>query len=78
MTDPLRTRFVLICHEGELKHHEECLIQGYRTGTWWAGWPHLDAATRDQFRSKIGTVRWSQIVQRWPGLGSLPALADVA
>ena len=70
--------WLLICHEGELKHHEECLIQGYRAGTWCAGWPHLDSSTRDQFREKIATIRWGQIVQRWPGMSTLSALADVA
>lgn len=70
--------WLLLCHEGELKHHEECLIQGYRTGAWWAGWPHVDAATRDQFRGKIASIRWDRIVQRWPELRSLAALADVA
>ena len=32
---------LLICHEESLKHHERALINGYRTQTWAAGWPHV-------------------------------------
>lgn len=59
--------WLVICHEHGLKHHEEHLIHGYRHGTWSAGLPHLPVEVRGQFRSKIGTLRWSRIFDRWPG-----------
>lgn len=59
--------WLVICHEHELKHHEENLIGGYRHGTWSAGLPHLPADVRGQFCAKIGTLRWGQIFDRWPG-----------
>jgi hypothetical protein len=37
--------WLLICHEYELKHHEQELINGYRAGTWKAGLPHLSEET---------------------------------
>jgi hypothetical protein len=58
----------LICHEYALKHHEQELIDGYRAGTWKAGFPHLSTDTRSLFREKIGTVRWQTIVDSWPAL----------
>jgi hypothetical protein len=60
--------WVLICHEHELKHHEQELINGYRAGTWKAGFPHLSADTRAIFQKKIGTVTWQSIFDRWPAL----------
>jgi hypothetical protein len=70
--------WLLICYENVLKHHEECLIEGYRSGTWWGGWPHLHSSIRHQFRKKIGTVRWSKIAARWTELRDLPELSDLA
>ena len=58
----------LICHEHELKHHEQELIDGYRAGTWKAGFPHLSADTRSLFRGRIGTVKWQTIFDHWPVL----------
>lgn len=58
--------WLVICHEHRLKHHEEHLIEGYRGGTWSAGLPHLSVEVRNQFRSKIGTLRWSRIFEHWP------------
>ena len=61
----------LICHEYALKHHEQELIDGYRTGTWKAGFPHLSPDTRSLFQKKIGTVPWQTIFGRWPALGKV-------
>jgi hypothetical protein len=66
-TDAGKDWWLVICHEYGLKHHEEQLVHGYRHGTWSAGLPHLPVDVRDQFRSKIGTLRWSRIFDRWPG-----------
>jgi len=60
--------WLLICHEYDLKHHEQELIDGYRAGTWKAGFPHLPADTRVVFQQKIGTLTWPTIFRRWPGL----------
>jgi hypothetical protein len=60
--------WLLICHEHELKHHEQELIGGYRAGTWKAGFPHLSSDTRSLFRQKIGTVKWQTIFDRWPAI----------
>ena len=60
--------WLLICHEYDLKHHEQELIDGYRAGTWKAGFPHLPADTRVVFQQKIGTLTWQTIFRRWPGL----------
>jgi hypothetical protein len=59
--------WLVICHEHGLMHHEEHLVHGYRQGTWSAGLPHLPVEVREQFRSKIGTLRWSRIFDHWPG-----------
>ena len=69
---------VLICHEAALKHHERHLIDGYRNGTWSAGWPHIDEKQRREFAERIGTVRWIEIVQEWPEMRSIPELHDVS
>ncbi len=58
--------WLVICHEHDLKHHEECLIEGYRSGTWTAGLPHLPPSVREVFRTKIGTLRWPTLFSRWP------------
>ncbi len=63
--------WLVICHEHELKHHESALVDGYRTGTWNAGWPHLSTETRSLFRGKIGTLTWATIFRHWPGLPHL-------
>jgi hypothetical protein len=63
--------WLLICHEYDLKHHEQELVDGYRAGTWKAGFPHLSAETRLLFRQKIGTLRWQIISRRWPALPTL-------
>lgn len=60
--------WLLICHEHDLKHHEEHLIRGYRQGTWSAGLPHLPKRIREGFRDKIGTIRWQCIFDRWPAM----------
>jgi hypothetical protein len=60
--------WLLICHEHELKHHEEELVHGYRTGTWKAGLPHLPAHVRALFEKKIGTLTWGAVFARWPGI----------
>jgi hypothetical protein len=59
--------WLVICHEDQLKHHEEHLIDGYRRGVWSAGLPHLSEEVRMQFCTKIGTLRWSRIFDQWPG-----------
>lgn len=69
--------YVIICHEHPLKHHEAELVQGYRTGNWSAGWPHLSAEQRMAFSTKIGTLKWQQIAAEWPELRSLPELHDL-
>jgi hypothetical protein len=68
---------VVICHEFDLKYHEQLLVDGYRAGTWIGGWPHLGQAQRQEFAGRIGTVRWSAIAQNWPELRRLPALHDL-
>ena len=68
---------LLICHEHELKHHERALIAGYRTGSWSAGWPHLSDETRTHIAARIGTLRWREIVERWPAMGQQRELRDV-
>ena len=55
----------LICHENDLKHHERKLVDGYRAGTWKAGFPHLSEDVRQLFRGKIGTVTWKTILGQW-------------
>jgi hypothetical protein len=60
--------WLLICHEYDLKHHEQELIDGYRAGTWKAGFPHLSEDTRLLFRQKIGTLRWRIVSRHWPAL----------
>jgi hypothetical protein len=67
--------WLLICYERELKHHEECLIEGYRNGTWWAGLPHVAPSIRQEFRNKVGTIRWQHIADQWPNMKATPELA---
>jgi len=62
--------WLLICHEYDLKHHEQELISGYRAGTWKAGFPHLPMDVRTIFQRKIGTVRWSTIFDHWHDLAA--------
>jgi hypothetical protein len=71
-TEAKKDFWLLICHENELKHHEQELIDGYRAGTWKAGFPHLAAKTRSLFQQKIGTVTWQLILRRWPELAEVP------
>ncbi len=66
--DTKKDFWLLICHEHDLKHHEQELVDGYRAGTWKAGIPHLSADTRLLFQKKIGTVKWQSIFRRWPAL----------
>jgi hypothetical protein len=68
---------LLICHEHELKHHERALLDGYRSGSWSAGWPHLPEETRRRLAARIGTLRWREIVERWPSVAEQPELRDV-
>lgn len=63
--------WLLICHEYTLKHHEQELIDGYRAGTWKAGFPHLSPDTRSLFQKKIGTMTWQTIFGRWPALSEV-------
>jgi hypothetical protein len=60
--------YMVICHEAALKHHEAALVDGYRSGTWSAGLPHVTEATRHEFQSRIGTLTWSKIIEHWPAL----------
>ena len=70
-TEANKDFWLLICHEYDLKHHEQELIDGYRAGTWKAGFPHLATKTRALFQQKIGTVTWQLILRRWPGLADV-------
>jgi hypothetical protein len=69
---------LIIAYEEELRHHEVALINAYRNGTWSAGWPHLDEHQRQEFATRIGTIRWCQIAEEWPEIRELPALMDLA
>jgi hypothetical protein len=69
---------LIICHEHQLKHHEICLVEGYQTGTWAAGWPHIAEDQRREFATRIGTVTWGAIAREWPSLRTLPELRDLA
>jgi len=62
--------WLLVCHEHDLKHHEQELISGYRAGTWRAGFPHLSADVRAIFQRKIGTVRWNTVFDHWRELAT--------
>lgn len=63
---------VVICHEFPLKHHETALLEGYRAGTWSAGWPHISANQRQEFGKRIGTLTWGEIAREWPDMPKLP------
>ncbi len=69
---------LLICHEHRLKHHEGCLLEGYRQATWSAGWPHVPEKQRREFAARIGTLTWQEIAQEWPALRTLPELNDLS
>jgi hypothetical protein len=47
---------VFVCHEYPLKHHERSLLDGYRRGSWSAGWPHIPEEQRCEFSKRIGTL----------------------
>lgn len=68
---------LIICHERELKCHEELLIRGYRNGTWQGGWPHLDEAVRRQMADRIGLVTWHALSTEWKGIGELWELQNL-
>lgn len=68
---------VILCIESELKDHEQLLVDGYRSGSWTGGVPHLDADVRAEFRSRIGIVRWWQILSAWPPLQEISELREV-
>jgi hypothetical protein len=68
---------LLIIHEHRLRHHEIALIDGYRAGTWSAGWPHISEDRRREFAKRIGTVTWAEIAREWPQLRTLPQLHDL-
>jgi len=68
---------VLICHEHALKHHETQLLDGYRGGTWSAGWPHISVDQRREFSTRIGTITWSKIAEQWSDLHELTELHDL-
>lgn len=67
-TEKKKDYCLLICHEHPLKHHEQALVNGYRTRTWTAGWPHLTEPQRADFSRRIGTVTWQAIAEKWPQL----------
>jgi len=69
---------LVICHEYPLKHHEQLLVDGYRSGTWSGGWPHLQTGLRQELGVRIGTLTWSGIATWWPPMRDLPQLADLA
>ena len=67
----LRKRsLVIVCHEHPLKYHEQALLDGYRAGTWSAGWPHLDEALRRRLGAAMGTVTWKRLTAAWPPLAA--------
>jgi hypothetical protein len=68
---------MLICHEHPLKHHEVSLLEGYRAGTWSAGWPHICPSQRRELSKRIGTVKWTEIAGEWPALRELEGLRDI-
>jgi hypothetical protein len=61
---------MLICYEDTLKHHEISLVEGYRSGTWTAGWPHISAQQRREFSTRIGTITWREMADAWPALNA--------
>lgn len=69
---------LLLCHEHPLKHHEESLVAGYRSGKWTGGWPHLGPQQHQEFSGRIGTVTWARIAAAWPGMREVGALSDIA
>jgi hypothetical protein len=69
---------LLICHEHQLKHHERLLLEGYRSGTWSAGWPHIPEGQRREFSTRIGTLKWAEIVREWPAMRQRPELHDLS
>jgi hypothetical protein len=68
---------MIICHEYPLKHHEQSLLEGYRSGTWSAGWPHISEDQRHEFSVRIGTLTWDAIVHTWPEMRKIPQLRDL-
>jgi hypothetical protein len=75
--DTGRDYCLIIAYEEQLKHHEQALVNGYRTGTWSAGWPHLAENQRHEFGQRIGTIRWREIADEWRETRKLPALVDL-
>jgi hypothetical protein len=69
--DTGRDYCLIIAYEEQLKHHEQALIEGYRSGTWSAGWPHLEASERRELGERIGTIRWREIANEWPEIRKL-------
>ena len=67
---------VLLCHESDLSDSEQLLVNGYRSGELVGGLPHLDDTVRADFRARIGTVTWREIIDTWPALRADPLLAD--
>jgi hypothetical protein len=63
--------YLIVCHEHQLKHHEELLLQGYRSGTWAAGWPHLTPRERRMLGGRIGTLTWRSFAEQWPAIGEV-------
>jgi hypothetical protein len=64
---------VVVCYEHDLKRHEELLIDGYRSGTWAGGWPHLTAEERQQLGRRIGTLTWRSLAEEWTAIGEVIA-----
>ncbi len=62
---------LVVCHEHQLKHHEQLLLDGYRTGSWIGGWPHLSACERHALGARIGTITWATLARQWPEIGEL-------
>jgi hypothetical protein len=65
---------VLLCHETVLSSEEQSLVEGYRSGELIAGLPHLEESTRLEFKKRIGTLTWREIVEAWPALRADPLL----
>ncbi len=57
--------YVIVCHEGQLKHHERALVSGHRDRTWQAGLPHLNDEQRQRISERIGTITWRQISEEF-------------
>jgi hypothetical protein len=69
---------VLILHEFPLRTDEQALVDGYRSGSLLAGFPHLADDVRRDLARRIGTLTWGEIVEEWPAMRGDERLASVA